>query len=113
MSGLPIARLERRAFAHSTTQTLAQIDFQISGARAGEARRQRRSDGGLDRQRMNRDLRQGAQGRGALLRAAKIERASNTEAAQNLDIGLGDVAKMIGTEDLPPADLAAIARAIA
>jgi hypothetical protein len=46
-------------------------------------------------------------------RAAKIERALETQAAQNLDVGVGDVAKMVGAEDLPPANNAATSGRIA
>ena len=58
---------------------------------------------------MNRNLRHAADGGDALLGAAKVERASDAEAAQHLDIGLGEVAEMVGAEDLPPADAAAAA----
>src|SRR6202789_3378426 len=62
---------------------------------------------------MHRDLLQRTDGRGALLGAAKIERALQAEAAQHIDIGLGEMAEMIGTEDLSPADSAAILAGIA
>src|ERR1700722_13453023 len=62
---------------------------------------------------MNRDRIIGANGRCALLGAAKIERAFKAEAAQNVDIGHGQMAKMVGTEELPPADVAAILAGIA
>ena len=42
------------------------------------------------------------------LGAAKIEGAFQAEAAQHLDIGLGKMAEMVGAEDLPPADRAAV-----
>ena len=51
--------------------------------------------------------------RDALLGAAKIERALQTQAAQHFDIGLGEMAEMVGAEDLPPADGAAISGGIA
>ena len=57
---------------------------------------------------MDRDFRKTAHRRNALLRAAKIERALQTQAAEYLNIGFGDMAKMVGAEDLPPADGAAI-----
>jgi len=44
---------------------------------------------------------------------AKIERTLQTQGAQQLDIDLGEVAEMVGTEDLPPADGAAISGAVA
>ena len=53
---------------------------------------------------MDRDLRHAADGGDALLGAAKVERASDAEAAQHLDIGFGEMAEMVGAEDLPPAD---------
>ncbi len=62
---------------------------------------------------MNRDLLKTAEGGNALLSAAKIERAFQTQGTQNLDIGLGKVAEMIGAEDLPPADSPAIPGGIA
>src|SRR5438552_16215600 len=62
---------------------------------------------------MNRDLGQAADGSIALFGAAKIERALQTQGTQNRDIRLGEVAKMVGTEDLPPADHPAILAGIA
>ena len=62
---------------------------------------------------MNRDLLNAAHGGNALLGAAEIEGAPDAEAAQHLDIGVGEVAEMVGTEDLPPADSAAVAGGIA
>ncbi len=62
---------------------------------------------------MNRDLREAADRRRALLGAAKIERALQAEAAQHLDIGFGEMAEMVGAEDLPPAHRAAILAGIA
>ena len=52
---------------------------------------------------MNRDLANAADGGNALFGAAKIKRALQTQGTQNLDIGLGEVAEMVGTKDLPPA----------
>ena len=49
----------------------------------------------------------------AFLGAAEIEGALDAKAAQHLDIGLGQVAEMVGAEDLPPADGTAVAGAIA
>jgi hypothetical protein len=57
---------------------------------------------------MDRDFLNAAQRRNPFLGAAEIERASETKAAQNFDIGRRDVAKMVGPEYLPPADAAAI-----
>ena len=62
---------------------------------------------------MNRNFLKNADGGCALLGAAKIERALQAEAAQHVDIGLGEMAEMVGTEDLPPADSPAIPAAIA
>ena len=62
---------------------------------------------------MNRDLLKTAEGGNALLSATKIERAFQTQGTQNLDIRLGKVAEMVGTEDLPPADGPAIPGGIA
>src|ERR1700687_5582138 len=62
---------------------------------------------------MNRDLGKGADGGNALFGAAKITRARQTQGTQNLDIRLGQIAKMVGAEDLPPADPAAIPGGIA
>src|SRR5258705_5138288 len=62
---------------------------------------------------MNRDLGKAADGGNALFRAAKIERALQAEGTQNLDIRLGEVAEMVGTEDLPPAHSPAIPGGIA
>jgi hypothetical protein len=62
---------------------------------------------------MNRDFLEGTDGRCAFLGAAKIERALQAEAAQHVGIGLGQMAEMIGTEYLPPADSAAILAGIA
>jgi hypothetical protein len=52
---------------------------------------------------MNRDPGKTAEGGNALFGAAKIKRALQTQGTQNLDICLGEVAKMVGTKDLPPA----------
>ena len=62
---------------------------------------------------MDRDLRNAAHRRNALLRAAKIKRAFDAEPAQHFDIGFGEMAKMVGAEDLPPAHGAAIPGGIA
>jgi hypothetical protein len=62
---------------------------------------------------MNRDLFNAAHRGGALLGAAKIERALQAQGSQQFDIGLGEMAEMVGTEDLPPADGAAISGAVA
>jgi len=62
---------------------------------------------------MNRDLGKAADGGNALFGAAKIKRALQTQGTQNLDIRLGQVTKMVGAEDLPPADPAAIPGGIA
>ena len=74
---------------------------------------QRRNHGRLDRQRMDGDVGHAAQRRDALLGAAKIERAPDTEAAQHLDVGVGEMAEMVGAEDLPPAHDAAVPGGIA
>src|SRR5665213_432830 len=62
---------------------------------------------------MNRDRLGGASGRCALFGAAKVERTFQAEAAQHVDIGLGQMAEMVGTEYLPPANSAAILAGIA
>ena len=62
---------------------------------------------------MNRDLLEGADGRRALLNAAKIERALQTEATHHFDIGAGKMTEMVGTENLPPTHRAAIVTGIA
>src|SRR5260221_1915780 len=62
---------------------------------------------------MNRDLGKAADGGNAMFRAAKIERAVQAQGTQNLDIRLGEVAEMVGTEDLPPAHSPAIPGGIA
>ena len=49
----------------------------------------------------------------ALLGAAEIECAPDAEAAQHLDIGFGEMAEMVGAEDLPPAHDAAVPGRIA
>ena len=53
---------------------------------------------------MNRDLAMTAHRGNPLLGAAEIERAADAEAAQRLDIGFREVAQVVGSEDLPPAD---------
>ena len=53
-----------------------------------------------------------ADGHGALLDSSKIESAAHAEAPHDIDIGSGEMAEMIGAEDLPPADGVAIARRI-
>jgi len=62
---------------------------------------------------MHGDLFDATHRRNALLGAAKIERALQTQAAQHFDIGLGEMAEMVGAEDLPPADSTAIFAGIA
>src|ERR1700686_2860668 len=62
---------------------------------------------------MNGDLGKTADGGNALFGAAKIKRALQTQGTKDLDIRLGEVAKMVGTEDLPPADHPAIPGGIA
>jgi hypothetical protein len=57
---------------------------------------------------MHGDLGQAAQGFRALDAAAKIERAPDPEVPHYFDIAVGEMAKMVGAEDLPPADPAAI-----
>ena len=74
---------------------------------------QRRHHGRLDRQRMSGDVGHAAQRLGALLGAAEIERAPDTEAAQHRDVVVGQMAEMVGAEDLPPAHDAAVAGGIA
>ena len=59
------------------------------------------------------DFRHAAQRGGALLGAAKIERAADAELPQHGDIVVGEMAEMVGAEDLPPAHGAAVARRIA
>ena len=49
----------------------------------------------------------------ALLGAAEIERAPDAEAAQHRDVVVGQMAEMVGAEDLPPAHDAAVAGGIA
>src|SRR3981081_1093913 len=61
---------------------------------------------------MNRDLLDPAHRRDALLGTAKIERALQADGPQHLDIGIGEVAKMIGAEDLSPAHGTAISGGI-
>src|SRR5260370_13223107 len=62
---------------------------------------------------MNRDLGKTADGGNALFGAAKIKRALQTQGTQNLDIRLGEMAKMVGTKYLPPAHGAPVRCAIA
>jgi hypothetical protein len=62
---------------------------------------------------MNRDLLKTAEGGNALLSAAKIERAFQTKTTQHRDIIGREVAEMVGTENLPPADGTAISGGIA
>ena len=62
---------------------------------------------------MNRNFRESAQRLDPLFGATKIECAFQSERAQHLDIGRGEVAEMVGAEDLPPAHHAAIAAGIA
>jgi hypothetical protein len=62
---------------------------------------------------MNRDLLNAAKCGRALFGAAKIERAFQTKTTQHRDIISREVAEMVGTENLPPADSAAISGGIA
>src|SRR5437763_13682908 len=62
---------------------------------------------------MNRDFADAAERGDTLFGAAKVERASHAQAAQDCNVGLRDMAEMIGAEDLPPADLASVAGGIA
>ena len=62
---------------------------------------------------MHGDVGHAAQRGVALLGAAKIERAADAEAAHHGDVVIGEMAEMIGAEDLPPAHDAAIAGGIA
>src|ERR1700675_908549 len=62
---------------------------------------------------MTRNLPKPARRGHALLGAAKIERAFQAERPQHVDIGLGKVSEMVGTEDLPPADHTAVSAGIA
>ena len=62
---------------------------------------------------MDCDLLKTAYRRQAFLGAAKIESAFQAEAAQHLDVGFGEMAEMVGAEDLSPADAAAVLGAIA
>jgi len=112
---------EQRAEARRVVMYIAAIgiahDLQRVARRqrgtVGSPRAQRRNDGRLDRQRMDRDLGNAAQRCCALLGAAKIERAFEAQPAQHLDIGVGEMAEMVGAEDLPPAHDATIAGGIA
>ena len=74
---------------------------------------QRRDHRGFDWQRMHRHIIHEAQRSLALLGAAKIECAFDAEPANQSDIVIGEMAEMVGAEDLPPAHDAAIARGIA
>ena len=62
---------------------------------------------------MGGDFRHAAQGGGALLGTAKVERAANAELPQHGNIVIGEMAEMVGAEDLPPAHGAAVARGVA
>ena len=62
---------------------------------------------------MDRDFRNTAQRGGALLGAAKVERAADAELPQHRDIIVGEMAEMVGAEDLPPAHGPAVTRGIA
>ena len=76
-------------------------------------RPQCRHDRRFDRQRMHVDLLNDA-GRGcALVGPAKIEGVLDAEIAHHLDVVLGEVAEMVGAENLPPAHRAAVAGRIA
>src|SRR6476646_9813317 len=79
----------------------------------GEPGPQRCNHGRLDRQRMNRDPGKAADRGSALFGTPKIKRALQTQGTQNLDIGLGEVAEMVGAEDLAPAHRPAIPNRIA
>src|SRR5579871_3900984 len=72
-----------------------------------------RDDSGLYRQRMNQDLLDLARRGGALFGPAKIERAFYAESTHDLDVGIRQMAKMIGAKNLPPAHRAAVGRRIA
>ena len=54
-----------------------------------------------------------AQRRVALFRAAEIERAADAQAPHDGDVVIGEMAEMVGAEDLPPAHDAAVACGIA
>src|SRR6266702_1908041 len=62
---------------------------------------------------MHGDVGHAAERLSALLQPTKIERASDAEAAHDCDIVVRQMAKMVGTEDLSPADPAAILGGIA
>ena len=62
---------------------------------------------------MNRYFRHAAYGGGALLGAAKVECAADAELPQHGGVVLGEMAEMVGAEDLPPAHGPAVARGIA
>ncbi len=62
---------------------------------------------------MHGDVGHAAQRFGALGDAAEIERAFDPEAAHHGDVLLGEMRKMVGAEDLPPAHGPAVARLVA
>ena len=62
---------------------------------------------------MHGDVGDAAQRLVALLDAAEIERALHTQAPHHGDVVFGEVAEMVGAEDLPPAHDAAVACGIA
>src|SRR5579871_6453299 len=62
---------------------------------------------------MHRDVAVDTHCRKAFLAAAKIERAADAEFAQHRDVAGGQVAEMIGAEDLAPTHRAAILCGIA
>ena len=61
---------------------------------------------------MNGDLRYAALGGGALLGAAKVERAADAEFAQHGGVTIGEMAEMVGAKNLPPAYSAAVGRRV-
>ena len=112
---------EQRAEARSVVLDIAAIgvahdvDGVIRRQRraGGRDRAQRRNHRGLDRQRMNGDVGDAAQCGGALFLAAKIEGAADAQAPHDGDVVIGEMAEMVGAEDLPPAHDAAVACGIA
>ena len=67
----------------------------------------------LDRQRVHGDALVPAQRRQPLLGAAQVERALQPELAQHDDVVVGQMAEMIGAEQLPPARVPAVLAGIA
>jgi hypothetical protein len=107
---------EQRAIAWGVDLDIAAIG--IAHDLDGVVRRQRRARSrdraqrsdhrGLDRQRMDRDVGHAAQGSGAFLGAAKIERAADAKAPHHRDVVIGEMTEMVGAENLPPAHGAAV-----